>query len=314
MTSETRSPERAAWIALAVLTVVWSLNWSVMKWALNYCGPFTFSALRYAFATVVLFALLLARRQSFKPPPLGVTILIGLAQTTGFQALVQWALVDGGAGKTALLAYTMPFWMIPLAWALLHERPRAAQWACIALAGCGLVFVIEPWHGAGTLRSTLLALAGGLSWAIGTVLAKRVFQRTSVGPLSLTAWQMLFGTLALIALALLVPERRIDWSAPFIAALAYNAILSSGLAWALWLLIVQRLPTHVAGLTSLLVPVAGVLFAWLLLHERPSAAEALGIVLIGGALLTLNFARKPSITADATRHQHRGQRHRDKPD
>ncbi|HXS72828.1 MAG TPA: EamA family transporter [Rhodanobacteraceae bacterium] len=289
--SKSHAPERAAWIALAVLSVVWSLNWTVMKWALNFCGPFTFCALRYLFGTAVLFALLGLRRESFALPPLLPTVLIGLAQTAGFQMFVQWALVGGGAGKTALLAYTMPFWMVPLAWWWLYERPRARQWACIALAAAGLIFVIEPWHRLGSLRSTALALAGGLSWAIGTVLSKRVFQRTHVGPLQLTAWQMLFGTLVLCAIALIVPERRIDWALPFIGALAYNALLSSGIAWALWLLIVQRLSTQVAGLTSLLVPIAGVLFAWLLLGEKPDVAEWIGIALIGVSLLSLNFTR-----------------------
>jgi drug/metabolite transporter (DMT)-like permease len=294
MTSPTRAPERAAWIALAVLTVVWSLNWTVMKWALDYSGPFTFSALRYVAATVVLFVLMALRRESFAMPPLLPTVLIALAQTTGFQAFVQWALVGGGAGKTALLAYAMPFWMVPLAWLLLREKPRPAQWACIALAAIGLVCVIEPWHALGSVRSVALALAGGLSWAIGTVLSKRVFQRTQVGPLQLTAWQMLFGTLVLGVIALVVPERTVDWAWPFIGALAYNALLSSGIAWALWLLIVQRLPTQVAGLTSLLVPIAGVLFAWGLLHERPDAAEWIGIGLIGVSLLALNFAPRES--------------------
>lgn len=292
MTTRNHRPERAAWIALAILTVVWSLNWTVMKWALNYCGPFTFCALRYVFGTAVLFVLLRIRRESFALPPLLPTILIGLAQTTGFQIFVQWALVGAGAGKTALLAYTMPFWMIPLAWALLHERPHARQWGCIALAAIGLLCVIEPWHLSGTLRSTLLALAGGLAWAIGTVLSKRVFQRdNAITPLQLTAWQMLFGTIVLVVIALVVPERSINWTWPFIGALAYNALLSSGIAWALWLLIVQRLSTQVAGLTSLLVPVAGVLFAWLLLHERPGMPETIGIVLIGIALVTLNFTK-----------------------
>lgn len=301
------NPERAAWIALALLSMIWSLNWTVMKWALDYCGPFTFCALRYVLGTVVLFLLLAARRESFALPPLAPTIAIGLAQTTGFQAFVQWALVDGGAGKTALLAYTMPFWVIPLAWALLHDRASAKQWACIVIAASGLVFVIEPWHGAGTWRSTLLALGGGLAWAIGTVLSKRVFQSTQVSPLRLTAWQMLFGTVVLVIFALIMPERRIHWTGGFIAALAYNALLSSGLAWAMWLLIVQRLSATVAGLTSLLVPVAGVLFAWALLHERPTLAETLGIALIGVALSGLNVARRTSLRADAARHQHGGQ-------
>lgn len=292
--TESRAPERAAWIALPVLTVIWSLNWTVMKWALDFSGPFTFSALRYVAATVVLFVLMGLRRESFAMPPLVPTILIGATQTTGFQAFAQWALVGGGAGKTALLAYTMPFWMVPLAWLLLHEKPRAAQWTSIALAAVGLVFVIEPWHTLGSVRSVVFALLGGLSWAIGTVLSKRVFQRTKVGPLQLTAWQMLFGTVVLVIIALIVPERTVTWAPGLIAALAYNALLSSGLAWALWLLIVQRLPTQMAGLTSLLVPIAGVLFAWALLSERPDLAEWIGIGLIGIALVSLNFTRRVS--------------------
>ena len=61
-------------------------------------------------------------------------------------------------------------------------------------------------------------------------------------------------------------------------------MLSSGLAWALWLFIVQRLPANVAGLASLITPLVGVLLAWLILQERPDAAEGAGIIVIGVAL------------------------------
>lgn len=283
-------PRRGALYALAALTLIWSCNWIVMKQALLYSGPFTFSALRYVFGTAVLFGLMLLRRESLAPPPLGPTLAIGLTQTAGFQALVQLALVGGGAGRTVLLAYTMPFWVVLLAWFALRERPSARQWLCLGLAALGLVCVLEPWHGLGGLRSTALALAGGLSWAISVVLAKRLFARGAIGPLQLTAWQMLLGTLALVALALLIPERPIDWAPGYVAALAYNAVLPSGIAWALWLFIVQRLPTHVAGMTSLAVPMTGVLLAWAILGERPDAPEAAGIALIATALLALNLA------------------------
>jgi drug/metabolite transporter (DMT)-like permease len=292
MTPRVLPPERAAWMALLILTLIWSLNWTVMKTAMAYSGPFTFSALRYVIGTVVLFALLLLRRDSLRPPPVGPTILIGLAQTTGFQALAQWALVAGGAGKTALFAYTMPFWVVPLAWWWLREKPGPGQWLAIGLAAAGFACVVEPWRPLGSPRSIVLAVIAGLCWAVGTVIAKRVFRRGDVKPLSLTAWQMLVGTLGLIGLSLLTPERPIAWTTPFVLALLYNGLLSSGVCWALWLLIVHRLPTHVAGLTSLAVPVAGVLFAWGLLGERPSGPEATGIVLVGAALLALNFARR----------------------
>ncbi len=56
---------RGALIALVLLTLVWSFNWVVMKWAMRYIGPFDFSALRYAMGTLVLFAVLLLRGPRF---------------------------------------------------------------------------------------------------------------------------------------------------------------------------------------------------------------------------------------------------------
>jgi drug/metabolite transporter (DMT)-like permease len=255
-----------------------------MKSVLAYIGPLDFSALRYVIGTAVLFFVLWLRGESLAPTPWRDTLLIGLAQTAGFQTLVQLALVAGGAGKTALLAYTMPFWVIPLAWFFLGDRPAVQQWICIGLAAAGLLLVLEPWNGVGGALSATLALAGGVCWAIGTVLAKRLFHNATISPLRLTAWQMLLGTIGLVVLALCTHERAVVWSPPLFAALAYNGLLSSGLAWALWLFVVQRLPADVAGLASLVTPLLGVGFAWMLLGERPDMAEAAGIVLMLAAL------------------------------
>jgi drug/metabolite transporter (DMT)-like permease len=276
--------QRGALAALAVLSLIWGFNWIVMKSVLAFVGPLTFSAMRYLFGTAVLFLVLALRGEVLTPTPWRDTLLIGLAQTTGFQVMVQFALLTGGAGKTALLAYTMPFWVIPLAWMVLGDRPGARQWWWIALAAAGLVLVLEPWRMHVGLVSALLALGGGVCWAIGTVLSKRLFQRAAISPLRLTAWQMLYGTVFIVALALGLHERATEWSALLIGALVYNGVLSSGLAWALWLFIVQRLPANVAGLASLITPLVGVLFAWAILQERPDAAETAGIVVIGAAL------------------------------
>jgi drug/metabolite transporter (DMT)-like permease len=286
------SPSRGALAALAVLTLVWSFNWVVMKQAMRFAGPFDFSAMRYVLGTLVLFAVMLWRREPLRPPSLVAVIMIGLVQTTGFQALVQWALVDGGAGKTALLAYTMPFWVVLLACGLLSEKLSLAHALGIIAAAVGLVLVLEPWLGLGNGRSIALALAGGFCWALSTVLSKRLFQRGGATVLSLTAWQMLFGTLGLVVLTLLVHQRPVEWSGYLVAALVYNGVLSSGLAWLLWSYIVDRLPAHVAGLSGLAVPVLSVGLAWALLGERPSLAESIGIVLICTALVVVN--RRPS--------------------
>lgn len=286
---------RNALVALAILTVVWSFNWIVMKAVLVYVGALTFSAMRYVFGTAVLFAVLALRGENLAPTPWRDTLIVGLAQTTAFQALVQLALISGGAGKTALLAYTMPFWVIPLAWIVLGDQPSPRQWLYIAIAAAGLVLVLQPWNGQVGMLSAILALLGGGAWAVGTVFSKRLFLTTPVSPLRLTAWQMLYGTVLLVVIALCVHERETVWSPTLIGALLYNGILSSGLAWALWAFVVQRLPANVAGLASLSTPLLGVGFAWAILGERPDASEAIGIVVIGAALFgVLRSPAKPA--------------------
>ncbi len=288
----TSASRRPALLALAVLSLVWSYNWIVMKQALAYAGPITFSAWRYGLGCGVLFLLLVLRRQSLRPPPLWPTLWIGLAQTTGFQLLVQAALLAGGAGRTALLAYTMPFWLVLFNWLAFGQWPTRRLWLGLAIAGTGLLLVLEPWHDMhGHAASTAMALAGGVAWAIGVALSKRLFERHAVGVLSLTAWQMLLGTLFIIACALLVPERAVAWTPGFIAALAYNVLLSSGIGWALWSFVVAQLPSNIAGLSSLVIPVLGIGFAWLILGEQPSGWESLGMALILTALALVSLRR-----------------------
>ena len=283
-----QSASRSAVVALLVTILIWAFSWIVMKQVLAYAGPIQFVALRYALGALVLFAALWILRQPLKPPPLGATLLIGLCQTAAFQGLAQWALLEGGAGQVALLAYTMPFWAILLAWPWLNERPIPRHWAGLGFAALGLVCIIEPWHSMGTALSTVLGIAGGAAWAAGVVLSKRLFQRHSCSALSLTAWQMLLGSLPLCALALIVPGRSIDWTPAFIAGLAYSVLLASGLAWWLWSIVLKRLPTAVASISSLGVPVVSVLLAWLILNEQPSLAKWIGIALVLAGLCAVN--------------------------
>lgn len=282
------SSNHSALLALVVLILVWGYSWIVMKEVMHYAGPFQFAALRYAGGALVLLVLMALRRQSLRPPALGLTILVGLCQTAGFQALSQWALVGGGAGHVSVLSYTMPFWVVLLAWWLLRERPGPRQWAGLVLAAVGLVCVLQPWEGLGDLHSAFLAIGGGFFWGLGTVLAKRMFERHAPSPLAFTTWQMLFGAVALGVVALAVPSQPIVWNVAFVAGLAYSVVLASSLAWVLWLFVIQRLTATVAGLSSLAVPVTAVLMAWAILHERPNTAESIGIVLIMLGLATVS--------------------------
>lgn len=280
---------RNAALALAVLSLVWGYNFVVMKKVMAYVDPFQFTAMRAVLGTLTLFLVLVWLRRPLRPVAPGPTLVLGVLQTAVFTALLQWALVSGAAGKTSVLIYTMPFWLLLFAWVGLRERIRGMQWVAVAAAAVGLVFLLEPWQVHGSPFSSALALAGGVTWALSAVYAKRLRAHVQLDLLSLTAWQMLFGSLVLVVVALVVPPARpLEVTLYFVGALAYNAVLGTGLAWVLWLYVLDKLPAGVAGLSSLLVPAVGVLAAWLELAERPSPSETVGMVLIAAALVLLS--------------------------
>ena len=106
---------------------------------------------------------------------------------------------------------------------------------------------------------------------------------------SLTAWKMLFGGLALCVVALLHPSRPIDPTPYFFGALVFNGVLATGLAWLLWLFVLQNLSTGLAGLSTLGIPMIGALAGWLELGERPAPVELAGMLLIGAALAMISL-------------------------
>jgi len=255
-----------------------------MKVALGYSPPFPFAAMRAAGAALLLFVFLAVLRKPLRPPSPGRMILLALFQTAGFVSLTSFALYTGHAGKTAILAYTMPFWVLVLAVPVLGERVTRGKALAGGLGFAGLLLILSPWRAHPTFLSTLLAAGAGFDWAIAVMIAKKIPARGTWELLSLNAWQALVGCVPLALAAFLVPAGPIHWTVPFDLALIYNIVLGTSLAWFLWLFVLSRLPAGLSGLSSLVIPVVGIFAAWLQLGERPGVWEGAGVIAVVAGL------------------------------
>ena len=280
---------KLAVLALAGMALIWGYNWVIAKEALRYASAFDFAALRSVFGALCLLLLLLYRGKGVRPRDVPMTIVLGLLTTTGSVGFSTWALESGAAGKTAVLVYTMPFWVLLLAWPILAERIRGMQWIAVFTAFSGLAIILEPWHLAGSTMSSALALLGGLTWAGSAITLKIMRRRGTFDLLSVTAWQMLFGAIPLSLIAFVAASPPIQWTPYFTAALLYNIVFTSAIAHLLWFLALRELPAGMAGMGTLATPVIGVISASLQLGERPSPSEMSGMILILSALALLVF-------------------------
>ena len=276
-------------LGLFILSITWGYTWVLAKQALSFAPPFAFAAERCVGGALALFVALKLMGRPLKLIAPGATLAIGLAQVAGFMTFSTWALVEGGPGKTAVLIFTMPIWTLLLAWPILGERIRGAQWLAAASTLIGLLLIIEPWNMHTSLFSKFLGVMAALCWAIGTVLVKRLRSKQKVGLLSLTTWQMLIGAVPLVLLALVIPEHHTDWTANYIGILAFMSVVSTAFCWWLWITLLDQVPAWEASLSVLGTPVVAILSARLTLGEDFTFGEVAGILLIalGLALLSL---------------------------
>jgi drug/metabolite transporter (DMT)-like permease len=292
-------PDRSASIAaLAAMILIWGYSWVVMKIALRHAHPFDFAALRVAIAAALLFAMVKAQGRSLSLPNYRMAVILGLLQVAGFVGLSHYALLQAGPGKTSVLVFTMPFWMIVFAHLLIRERMRGAQWFAVALAFAGLVLIVAPWN-LTSIAGSLLAVAAGAVWAFTAVLSKK-FPMAATDPLLFTAWQLTFGCLALTVLAVVHPHAPPQWNFEFAWTLAFSAILATAIGWWLWTYVLAHTPAGIMGLNSLGIPVVAVIASAIQLGERPLPLELVGMGAILGALALLAFLGWRATRADPT--------------
>jgi drug/metabolite transporter (DMT)-like permease len=281
-------------LLFACLIFTWGGNYTWMKLALVDMGPHTFNALRVMGSVVLIGALIAAADgpAALVPGP-GERValaVVGLLQIGAMTVLILLALGRIEAGRTVLVIYTLPVWVLLMSLVLLGERMTWLRAAGIALGIGGIAVLTNPlamrWDGA-VLPGISLALASTVCWALGSVLYQRRAWRT--GYPAQVFWQLLATALGATAFAL-----ALEWGRPFeatprlAAILAWNAIGPTALAYWCWSVLITRMPATTASQILLLTPVYGVLQAHVVLAEPLGPTIALAaLCILAGALLTL---------------------------
>lgn len=256
----------------AFVVLAWSLNWVVMKLAVQEVTPLWAVAIRTALAALVLLPALLATGQLACPPrtDLPILLVIALFHMVAFAALMTAGLTFVPASRAIVLGYTTPLWVAPAACLVLGERVSARQAVGIAVGLIGLLLLFGPagldgGSGAALLGHGLIMLAA-LCWSISIVYTRA--HRWTATPLQLMPWQCLLATVILVALALSAegpPPVRMGM--PTMLALAYNGVIGTALGFWAMTVVNRRVPATTASLGVLVTPVLGIALSAALLGE-----------------------------------------------
>jgi len=286
---------RVTWIP-PVLALAWGLNWPAVKTMLTVLPPFGMRVLGLGLGALLLLLLAAVQRRPLLPPRggWGFVVIGGLLTIGLFNVCTSFAQLATTTSRAAVLTFTFPMMSAALAWLLLGERLDRRGALALAVGGLGVAVlalpVVQRLAAPGPLpplAGLLLPLGAALTWSIGTVATKRW---PPVGDrVVLTAWQLLVGA-GLTAVGSLFTGETIPrhWPVPVVVAMAFHVLVATMVAYVLWYRLLASVSATVASLTTLAVPVVGVLGAMALVGERPSAADWLGFVLVlAGAGLVL---------------------------
>lgn len=287
------SLSRRQLIGLVLLTLMWGLNWPVMKLSLREIGPLHFRSLTMALGALVLAGYFAV--QGLQLVPRGASewrsvVMLGLPNVLGWHALSIIGVAHLPAGRAAILGFTMPVWTVLLGVFCYREKlhPRLVLAVLAVLTGIALLL----WNEWGQLAGQPVGIAwmqgAALCWAIGTIWMRRA--HLSLPPETLVVWMMVLSAavIALFAIAL-EPPQQWHFSAAVWVSLVWSVLINYGAAQVIWFALARELPSATSTMSVMAVPLIGTLSAPLIVGEWPHwqdlAAMACVVVAIGAALL-----------------------------
>ncbi len=288
------------WVTLSLLTLVWGLNWPIMKFGVTGFPPLTFRSLSMLVGLPVLGLALVLMKIPFRIPRSHWRELLTLAVFNMFiwHVLVILALPMLSSGRAAILGYTMPIFSAIWGVIWFNAPLRARQWLGVVAAGVGVLLLLwnELSHLSGQPVGVLMVLVAASTWAYGTQRLRHT--PMPVPTLTIAFWMTAMTTVLLTVLACVFEQDR--WQMPAEStqwAILYNALGVFAFAQAAWLTLARGLPPVASTLSVMFIPVLGVFTgAWLLgevLHWQDWTAVVLMVVAIASVLWPARSTQRP---------------------
>ncbi|MFN8662594.1 MAG: DMT family transporter [Thermomicrobiales bacterium] len=269
-------------VAPVIFLLFWSGGFSAGKIGVAYTRPMTFLVVRYGIVLLLLAPLLLWKR-----PPLPASraqwlhlAVVGVLIQGFYFALSYVALSSNiSSAAVAMIVSLQPILVALLAPHLASEHVSRQTWFGLGLGLLGTALVITARSQVEAISSIgVLAAFGALACiTAGTMYEKR----HGVGhhPITANTVQYAAGLGVALPFALLREDLHVQWTAPFVLALAYLIICNSLVAMTLLLLMIRHGEVSRVSALFFLVPPLAAVIGWLLLREAMPPLAWVGLAL-----------------------------------
>lgn len=297
MTTPAGSMNKSDWTILLILAVLWGGSFFFIEVALPTTPPFTLVLLRLVLAAVMLWGVLLVRRETLPMPSGAATAFLVLALLNNAVPFIlfAWAQEEITGGLASILNATTPIWGVIVAHlATSDEKATPAKVAGVLLGFGGVAVMIGAdllgEIGTGVLAQ-LACVGATLCYALAGVYARR-FKLMGIQPIAVSTGQLTAGAIVMLPLVLLFEP---PWAAaartPSLeawAALVCLALFCTSLAYILYFRLLASAGATNSLLVTFLIPISAILLGALILGETLAPRHFIGMALIGLGLAAID--------------------------
>ncbi|MCA3445457.1 MAG: DMT family transporter [Rhodobacter sp.] len=282
---------RAILMGLA-FSAMWSSAFTSARMIVMDAPPLTALAIRFLISGLIGIglALLLGQKARLSRAQWRSVVIFGICQNALYLGFNFVAMTRVEAGLASIIASMMPLMVALLGWIVFGEkvRPLGVAGLCGGFLGAALIMGSRLSGGVDGL-GVILCLLGMAALAVATL---SVRSATSGGNLlMIVGLQMLVGSAALALPALTLETWAVNWTPRLGLAFAFTTLVPGLLATWVWFRLVGRIGAVRAATFHFLNPVIGVSTGALLLGERLAPLDLLGVAIIAGGILAVQWSR-----------------------
>lgn len=277
-------------LAIIIAILFWSTSFVGTKIAYSSIPPLTLGAARFVIASIILGVILLARKEFVRPAPkdIGLMGLSGILGTTLYFALENIGLELTTASSAALIVAFYPAITAFLEFILFRVKISWVKGLGIVIAVFGVYLIIGGSLGeiSGQLTGNLILILAGVVFAAYNFTTRKVVKNYSM--VTVSFYQTIAGTIAFIPLAFIEQTRWQVPNAESLWMLLYLGTFCSVVAFMFYNYGLRKLSSSTAVALMNLVPIFGVLFSTVFLHEVLRTLDMVGgILIIIGVILSV---------------------------
>jgi len=297
---------RSAWLALAIVYVVWGSTYLGIELAVRTMPPFLMASMRFLIAGPLLYVWATRRGDRSDRPTARhwlSAFLIAAPMLAIGNAAVGWAEQTIDTGTASLIIASVPLWMALLDRVFYAQRLARTMVIGLAVGFGGVGLLVAPGgSGAGDSRAILLVFSS-LAWALGSLYSRQAPQPQR--PLVAAAMQMTAGGLILAVVSAVSGEASgfhvSQVSLESWLGLAYLVVAGSLIAYTAYMWLLREVPTSLVGTYAYVNPVVAVMLGTVVLGEPLTWRTLVGGGVILASVALIVSAPKPRGAAERRR-------------